>query len=414
MTNPYLIMTFLYLGLAVLGALDAALVSFDILSFLRGLRWLRIHLITLGVLTEMIFALLPNLVAIRTEQPKPKFRWDIWATLNAGILTLLVGIPMTDFTVILIGGTLVFIASTLLGLQLYQMRGKGNALVRSSDDIDPHIGRKFYIAGLSYFLLGIIVGTGLWMGWGAAMRMQVPIEVHIHANNWGLMSLVFAGLMIDLYPKFSGHSLKWSRSITPIFWLMTIGAFGLVMGPWLKSLWFTIPGLVAHLASTLWLLANMVRPLKGDRKAWTPGMWHLITSYTWILVPVLVGVLITIKVPGISGSGVEAKAPQALIYGWVLQFGFALVPYFFRTTFLPNAKATLGGNWFSLITVNLGGLALWISIFTVDSLTGLVHGIAYALWTLSLLPILKEVWDIINHGTQSLTEESPMQTQSPF
>ena len=125
------------------------------------------------------------------------------------------------------------------------------------------------------------------MGWGAAMRMQVPIEVHIHANNWGLMSLVFAGLIIDLYPKFAGRSLDSPRSMTPIFWLMTLGAFGLVMGPWLKSLWFIVPGLVAHLTATLWLIANMVRPLKGDRKAWTPGMWHLITSYTWILVPVL-------------------------------------------------------------------------------------------------------------------------------
>ncbi|MEN8174094.1 MAG: hypothetical protein ABFS03_14595, partial [Chloroflexota bacterium] len=63
MTNPYFMMIFLYLALAVLGALDAALVSLDLLSFLRGLRWLRIHFITLGVLTEMIFALMPNLVA---------------------------------------------------------------------------------------------------------------------------------------------------------------------------------------------------------------------------------------------------------------------------------------------------------------------------------------------------------------
>jgi len=406
LTNPYLIMIILYLALAVLGALDAALVSFELLSFLRGLRWLRIHLITLGVLTETIFAMMPNLVAIRTEQPKPKFRWDIWATLNAGILTLLVGIPLTDFNVILIGGTLVFIATSLLGVQLYQMRSKGNAAAKTADNIDPHIGRKFYIAGLSYFLLGIIVGTGLWMGWGAVMRMKVPIEVHIHANNWGLMSLVFAGLIIDLYPKFSGRSLGSPRSITPIFWLMTAGAFGLVMGPWLKSLWFTVPGLVAHLTATLWLISNMVRPLKGDRKAWTAGMWHLVTSYTWILVPVLVGVLITFKVPGISGTGVEASAPQALIYGWVLQFGFAIVPYYFRKMFIPNQPAKLGGNWFSLISVHLGGLALWISIFMSDPLSGLFHGSAYVLWTLSLLPILKEVWGIINQGTQNLAEGS--------
>ena len=407
MTNPYFLMIILYIGLAILTALDAALISFDILLFLRGLRWLRIHFITLGILTELIFALMPNLVAIRTKQPKPKLRWDIWATLNAGILTLLVGIPMIDTNVILIGGTLVFTATTLLSVQLYQMRGKGTASANSADEIDPHIGRKFYIGGLSYFLLGIIIGTGLWLGWGEYMYMKVPLEVHIHANNWGLMSLVFAGLIIDLYSKFTGRSLQWPRSITPIFWLMTLGAFGLVMGPWLGSLWFTVPGLVAHLTATVWLIANMVRPLKGDRKAWTPGIWHLITSYTWILVPVLVGVLITIKKPGISGAGVEANAPQALIYGWVLQFGFALVPYFFRQNFTPNQPAKLGGSWFSLATVHLGGIALWVSIFLSEPLSGLVHGSAYVFWTLSILPILKEVWGIINQSMENLEEKTP-------
>jgi len=403
MTNPYLIMAVLYLSLAVLGALDASLVSFDILPFLRGLRWLRIHLITLGVLTQVIFGMVPNLVAIRTGQPKPKFRWDIWGTLNGGILVLLAGIPAIDFTAILIGGTLVFIAATLLGIQLYQMRGKGNAAI-TAETIDPHIGRKFYIAGLSYFLLGIIIGTGLWMGWGAAMGMQVPIEVHIHANNWGLMSLVFAGLIIDLFPRITGRPLAWPRSITPIFWLMTLGAFGLVMGPWLNSLWFVIPGLVAHLTATLWLLANMVVPVMAEKEIRTVGMRHWISSYVWILVPVLVGVLITFKVPGISGSGVEANAPQALIYGWVLQFGYALVPYLFRRFFAPESAAQLGGNGFSLVTVHLGGLALWISIFVGEPLTGFFHGSAYALWTLSLLPILKEVWGIIEQGMQHIEE----------
>ena len=65
--------------------------------------------------------------------------------------------------------------------------------------------------------------------------MLVPIEVHIHANNWGLMSLVFAGLLIDLYPQFTGRELAWPRSVKAIFWLMSWGALGLVLGPWTGS-----------------------------------------------------------------------------------------------------------------------------------------------------------------------------------
>ncbi|MDH3942640.1 MAG: hypothetical protein OEV06_00915 [Anaerolineae bacterium] len=391
MTNPYIYTILIYLFLAIFGALDAALVSYELLPWVNGLRWMRVHLITLGILTQLIFALMPVLVAKRLKQPKQKFRWDIWLMLNMGILALLYGIPLMNFAAIFTGGTLVFTAATVLGLQLHRMR-KNSGVPADAEQTDPHIGRKFYISGLSYFLLGIIIGTGLWMGWPAMLRMMVPIEVHIHANNWGLMSLVFAGLLVDIYPKAAGRSLAWPRSITPIFWMMTFGALGLVLGPWTGSLFFTVPGLILHISATVWLLANVIKPLKGDRKAWTPGMWHLTTAYFWILAPISMAPFVILGVPGISGAGVEASAPQALIYGWVLQFGYALVPYFFRRALHTGQE--LGGTWFSLWTINLGGAFLWASIF-IEPLSGLLHGTAYLLWALSFLPIAKQIWQAL-------------------
>ena len=386
--NPYFLMTMLYLTLAVLVALDASLTSLNLLSWFNGLRWLRVHLITLGVLTEVTFGLLPGLVAARTHKPRPELRWDIWLTLNAGLLTLLVGIPLINQALILTGGTLVFIAASLLMFQL-----NGLWPERSG----PRTGLKFYLVGVGYLLLGIIVGTGLWLGWGQALRIAVPIEVHIHANNWGFMSLVFAGLLVDLYSNFAKRPLAWPRSITPIFWLMTLGALGLVLGPWLQSNWFSVPGLVMHLSATIWLLLNVVRPLLGDRQAWTPGMWHLVTAYAWILAPVLVAPLIIVGVPGFPGAGIEQNAPQALIYGWVLQFGYAVLPYLFVRYLLPDQPASLGGNWFSLIAVHLGGLFLWASIF-ITPYQMLLHGVAYTWWALSALPIVVELWRIVQAG----------------
>jgi cytochrome c oxidase cbb3-type subunit I len=130
------------------------------------------------------------------------------------------------------------------------------------------------------------VGTGLWLGWSEWLFIQVPIEVHIHANNWGLLSLVFAGLLVDMYPTWAKRPLAWPRSITPIFWMLTVGALGLVLGPWVMSNWFSVPGIILFLAATFWLLLNVVKPLWGDRAAWSqPGIWHLVTAYFWILAP---------------------------------------------------------------------------------------------------------------------------------
>lgn len=400
--NLYFLMTALFIVLAILGAVDAALTSYTILPWFNGLRWLRVHFITLGAMTEALFGLLPSLVAIRYGLPRPEFRWNTWLLLNAGLLLLLAGIPIINQALIFTGGTLIFTATILLINQLRQMRPAAEG--PSTVDQERHDGRKFYIAGLAYFLVGIIVGTGLWLGWSDWLQIKTPVEVHIHANNWGFLSLVFAGLLVDTYPAWAERSLAWPRSITPIFWMMTLGALGLILGPWFKSTWFTVPGLVMHLSATILLLLNVIKPLLGDRQAWSqPGIWHLLGSYFWILAPVLAAPLIILGVPGFPGAGIEQNAPQALIYGWVFQFGFALLPFFFRRSFLPDAAATLGGSWFSLLAVNLGGLFLWASIF-ISEYHGLLHGTAYALWAVSAVPIAVDLWRIVRAGLARLDE----------
>ncbi len=155
---------------------------------------------------------------------------------------------------------------------------------------------------------------------------------------------------------------------------------------------------------------NIIEPLLGDRKAWSqPGIWHLVGAYFWILAPVLVAPLIILGVPGFPGAGIEANAPQALIYGWALQFAYAFLPYFFRRAFLPAERARLGGSWLSLITVNLSGLFLWVSIF-ITEYQGFLHGTAYALCAVSIVPITIHLWSIVRAGLSRL-EEAEIETE---
>jgi cytochrome c oxidase cbb3-type subunit 1 len=400
--SPWFLVSFLYLAAAALMAADASLASFDIVGSVDGLRWLRVHLITLGAVAQALFGALPVLATIRSGRVRPGTRWDIWLLLNAGLLTLLVGIPSVEPAFILAGGTLVFAAAVLLTGQLVALRnGPVSTPTRS--------GRPFYVVGVSFLLLGIIIGTGLWLGWSQTLRIAVPLEVHIHAQNWGFLSLVFAGLLVDLYPRFSGQALAWPRSVTPILVMMTIGAAGLVAGPWLGSNPVSVPGLILHLSATIWLLANVIAPVLGDRSAWTtPGMWHLVTSYVWILAPVLVAPLIIAGVAGFPGAGIEANAPQALIYGWVLQFAYAVLPYLFARAFLPDGPAALGGSWTSLVAVHAGAVVLWVGIFATAQRATL-HGLAYALWAVSAVPILLQIWRIVRRGLADLdTRTTPL------
>ena len=398
---PYLLMAFLYILVAVLMAVEASFASFGILDWFNGMVWLRIHFITLGVMTQILYGVMPALTARYYDLPRPDTRWDIWSTLNVGIVLLLVGIPLTSRVPIIAGGTFVFISTVLLMIQLGQMNPSGKEKKGSA-------GRKFYIAGLAYFLVGIIVGTGLFTGWVDPLRITGnATEVHIHANNWGLLSLVFAGLFVDLYAVWAKRPLANPKSINSIFWMMTVGAFGLIFGPWfigesvLVKWLVLVPGLLLHLGATIWLLVNAIKPLRIGKEKVSIGMWHLISSYFWILAPVSFAPFVVLGIGNLPAATIEGTAPQALIYGWVLQYGMAVVPYFFQRFFFKDENAELGGTKLSLILVNLGSVFLWASIF-FESIRSTLHGTAYLLWAIAMIPVVIDLWKKTQSGMREV------------
>lgn len=385
MPIPYLLTTLLYTFVALFIAADASLVSVNLIGAFPALRWVRVHFITLGIISQVVFGLLPLLVASLSKKPRPAMRWDTWLTLNVGFVALVAGFAGVNQPMIFAGGTLIFIAATLLLLQLWNVRGG-----------DAPASLKFYITGIFYLLVGIIIGTGLWLNWSEALYIKVPLEAHIHANSWGFMSLVFAGLLVDFIPMVTGRPLGSAKDVSLIYWGMTLGAFGLVLGPWLGgSLPPTVAGLVLHIASTVWLVILMGRALKSSGRLNSAGGWHLLASYSWILLPVLIAPLILLHF--IEGGPVEATAPQALIYGWVLQFGIALIPYIARRFFLKEENPQLGGSWMSIAAVTAGSLFVWVSIFLVP-IRGVLYGIGFALYALALIHPVRELFEIARDG----------------
>lgn len=390
MPIPYLITTLLYAFVAILMAVDASFVSWNLLAAFPALRWVRVHFITLGILSQAIFGLLPGLVALFVKRAKPVMRWDVWLTLNTGFIALIAGFSGVNHAMIFTGGTLIFISALLLFLQLWALRGG-----------DAPASLKFYIAGLFYLLVGVIIGTGLWLNWSDALYIKIPLEVHIHANSWGFMSLTFAGLLVDFIPMIAGRALSSSKNITIIFWCMALGAFFFVLGPWLGgNLPATIAGLILHIGSTVWLVVLMGRAFKASGHLSTAGGWHLLASYIWILLPVLIAPLILTRL--IAAGPVEATAPQPLIYGWVLQFGIALIPYIARRTFLKEENPQLGGCWGSLTAIMLGSVLIWVSIFIPAPAKGILYGAGFALYAIALIHPMKEMFEITRAGLEKL------------
>ena len=119
----------------------------------------------------------------------------------------------------------------------------------------------------------------------------------------------------------------------------------------------------------------------------------------------LVAPLILLNIPGFIGGDIEATAPQALIYGWVLQFGFALIPFLVQRYLLGDREAGLGGNWFSLLAINGGSVLIWASIFVVP-LRNPLHSAAYLVYVLAMLPVAWQLGQMLYGWFQTLEQES--------
>jgi hypothetical protein len=395
-------MSLLYLSLVMLSWLASVLTGLELIPLFGSLKWLRVHLVTLGVLSELTFGLVPILVSSIRGLPRPGMRWEIWLSLNAGVILLLVGIPNITHTLIVTGGTLVGIATVLLIKQLMDL----HPVPVHGKTTNP-TGRRFYITSLSYLLIGGLVGTGLWLGWSEPLHIYAPIEVHVHTNLWGFAAIMLAGLLVDLYPSFADRPLAWPRAIPWIHWTMTLGALGLMSGPWLNINLLTVGGLVLHTLGTILLLVIVIKPLLGDRQAWTPGMLHLLTSYIWFFLPVVVAPLIVARATDFPVQEVSGSGGPILIFGWILQFGYALAPYLFTRFFDPHRPAQLGGTWLSLITVHAGSVLFWISLFFAN-LEVVSRTLAYGFWIVSGFPILIALWRSFRREVQTVEEDLAM------
>jgi cytochrome c oxidase cbb3-type subunit I len=376
--NPFYLMAGVYLVLDVLALAAMALVTAGVGVPIPNLSWLRIHLLTIGVVTQVVLGALPSLMAAKlgVKPPGRALSATLWLLVNASFALLLYAMPLglNLLSAIAAGG--VFLAIVIL-LASFHLSG-------ACPPFRARAGTLLFIAGPIFFLFGIYMAVSMLLGWPARGGFFGQLEGHVHANVWGFLAMIVAGFLLERIPAAVGRPLRWPRLVSITTGLLIFGGAGLVLGPWLGILPMTMAGIAVYIIGTATLLANLAATAVAGRR-WTANIAHLLIAYVWMIVPAAVAPIVLAVTGKLPTGKVEAAAVSGLIAGWVLQIALGALPLRLRE--LRHLAAGWDGWWLSVALLNLGVLLIWVAAFvSAADLTTTLTVAGYALLAVAATP----------------------------
>ena len=395
--NPFYLMAGVYLVLDMLAFAAQSLTLADVIAPIPGLSWIHIHLLTIGVVVQVILGSLPSLIAARlgTKPPGRTTNTILWLLVNSSFALLLYSMPqgLSQLAAVAAGG--IFLAIVLLLATLHRSG--------ACPPVGARAGLGLFLAGPMFFLVGIYMAMSMLLNWPARGGFIGKLEGHVHANVWGFLALIVAGVLLERIPAAVGRPLRWPKLVPVSSWLLVLGTLGLVFGPWLGVLPLTIAGLAVYITGTVLLLVNLLTTAVAGRR-WTANIAHLLLAYIWLIVPAAIAPIILAITGKLPSGAVEAAAVSGLIAGWVLQIVLGALPLRLRE--LRHRATGWDGCWVSVALLNLGVLLDWVSAFMPSP--GLMTSLkvtSYALVVVAWLPPLVAILKLLLAGPKDTLGE---------
>lgn len=391
----------LYLAVGLLAVSGRLVVDAGLVDTLPRLRWLTIHLVTIGGLTQALFAALPHLAGGSASVAENgtgltaggRSRWLQWLLLNAGYPLVLIGMATGNIDTAVAGATIVLAA---LGLLLWTVS-------RVADGTYA----RFYRVAPWFLVLGILAAFGMLLNLHGPGGYFGSIEAHVHANVWGFLAMVAAASLLTFVPTFTGHDLAYPRLGRVTFWGLGLGASGLVAGPWLAMHVITFSGLAIYVVGTVALLANVIGTYYAADCPRDGRLGHILGAYLWLIVPVPIAPFVLLFPDLVPALAIERAAINGLVFGWMLQLAMAFLP--------PVSAALLATPGRTLVdlpdridasfaaphlgqvaAINLGVLALWLT--PIPQLAGLSTAlglVGYTLLAIAWAAFLYDLWGVL-------------------
>jgi nitrite reductase (NO-forming) len=258
-------------------------------------RWLMVHLLLLGAVTNAIFVWSSHFAdaLLRRRATAGSRRWQAtrMVALNLGVITVVAGMVSATWLLIMVGSLFVGTAAAAHGITI-AMQARSALPSRFGATV------RYYI----YASIALPVGAGL--GATLAKGLTEPwharlLVAHLSVNVLGWIGLTVMGTLVTLWPtmlrtRIAEGAERVARQALPILaGSLVVLVIGALLG--LQSL--AAVGAAAYLGAVLWA----ARPMAKVTRAKTPSAyatWSVMAAVIWLAGSLLAMVAVLVVSPG--------------------------------------------------------------------------------------------------------------------
>jgi nitrite reductase (NO-forming) len=287
-------------------------------------RWLAIHLLLLGAVTNAIVTWSEHFAValLRAANPSQRRSAVRLAGLNVAIVGVLVGVSY-DLNILTIAAATVLVVVVGAHLTSLVLIARGALQGRFAGTV------RFYLVGGVALIVGVVLGTLLALGVGGMAHHDPMHAAHVHANVFGWIGLTVLGTLFTLWP-----TVLRTRMVDGVMraahWCLVLTVAGLTIT--VTALILSAPA-VAAVGMTVYAvgLGFALKPFLSTWRRKSPhdaASWSMAAATTWLLVGVVADVVLLVGSEGIDAylTHLDALVPLLLI-GFVGQMLIGALSY---------------------------------------------------------------------------------------
>ncbi|HEY4898835.1 MAG TPA: hypothetical protein VIH79_03850 [Candidatus Nanopelagicaceae bacterium] len=338
-------------------------------------KWILVHLLLLGAITNLIFVWSSHFTAtlLRLPPESDRKRYLVRViVLNLGVISVIVG-KIQELKFLMTFGAVAVITSAGLHARSIQIQ-ISKALPTRFKKIP-----RFYIASALFLVLGGTLGGLLSQGPKGELKYRFLVA-HFSANIFGWLGITVAGTLITLIPtmlRTQLPELAEKRGHKSLPWLI-ISVLTIISGALLNIRLITLMGIIGYFCAWLLILSPHLRFVLQKKSPFS--FISTVCAITWLFIA-----LINLGIDTARGDSWQAisDGAESLIYmlaiGFALQIGLGALSYLIPVVLgggSSNARQNIEKSKrfkrTRLLTLNAGLILLILNFSRASFLVGCV------------------------------------------